>query len=132
MILTKETQVIQSIEKVYNNIMLVRGEINNLALTLESYCIDNFAREPIMDRDMDTSEVETRFGKVKELLHYVQLMKSKADCESPLSPFSAHKTLEWLSEAMLLMHEFMRTITTDFKKLDLETIETKLCEFRKG
>lgn len=134
MVLTKETQVIQAIERVYNNIMLVRGEINNLALTLESYCIDNFARKPMMDSgmDMDALDISLRFGKVKELLRYVESMKTKADCEIPSSPFSAHKSLEWLSDAMVSVHDFMREITTDFKKLDLEAIETKLREFRKG
>lgn len=129
---TTETHVVDATKTVYDRIKLLREDTNILALTLEDYCLDSFARKPLlgMDADGDTLALIQQFSKVKELLHYANLMKNKADSEIPHSPFSAHKSLDWLSNAMLLMHEFMRTISTDFQKLDLKKMEEMLRRFR--
>ena len=131
---TTETQIVWSTAKVYDTIRQLINDVNNLADNVESYCIDNFVKVPLADRDMDTMATITLLGKVKEMLHYALLMKNKlgSDIEAPESPFSAHKSLDKISNSMVALHELMRAISTNFNKMDLETMETKLREFRGG
>ena len=131
---TTETQIVWSAAKVYDTIRQLINNVNNLATNVEDYCTDNFIAVPLADRGMDTLTTITLLGKVKEVLHYALLMKNKlgSEIEVPESPFSAHKALDKISNSMVAMHELMRTVSTNTDKMDLETMETKLCEFRGG
>ena len=131
---TTETQIVWSTAKVYDTIRQLINDVNNLAANVEDYCTDNFVKVPLAGKGMDTLETITLLGKVKEVLHYALLMKNKlgSEIEVPESPFSAHKSLDKISNSMVAMHELMRVISTNFNKMDLETMETKLREFRGG
>lgn len=131
---TTETQIVWSTAKVYDTIKQLINDVNNLAANVEDYCTDNFVKVPLADRDMDAMATITLLGKVKEMLHYALIMKTKLgdNIEIPETPFFAHKSLDKMSNAMVVLHELLRTISMNTDKMDLETMERRLREFRGG